>query len=90
MYVCICHALNDKQVSKALDNGAHNPASIFRHHGCQVQCGKCVPVMREMVQDHRARQCACATEVTATVTTIPTRKPEPANADAYPFGIAAE
>lgn len=81
MYVCICHALNDKQVSKALDNGAHTPASIFRHHGCQVQCGKCVPLMREMAQDRRAHQCGdCANTCT----------PEPANADAYPYGIAAE
>jgi len=53
MYVCICHGLNDKKVKAALTNGAKTPASVFRHHGCQVQCGKCVPMMREMAADHR-------------------------------------
>ncbi|MCG5244134.1 (2Fe-2S)-binding protein [Azospirillum doebereinerae] len=56
MYVCICHGLNDKKVKAALTNGAKTPASVFRHHGCQVQCGKCVPTMREMAADHCAHQ----------------------------------
>ncbi|MBP2303016.1 (2Fe-2S)-binding protein [Azospirillum picis] len=88
MYVCICHALNDKKVKAALDKGATNPASVFRHHQCQVKCGKCVPMMRSMAAEHQAvlaQQAACH----------PTPVPEPANADAVPaalpvYAVAAE
>lgn len=78
MYVCICHALNDKKVKAALDNGARTPASIFRHHSCQVQCGKCVPLMREMAAQHSGGCGSCASS------------PAPANNDAYEYGVAAE
>ncbi|PWC33249.1 (2Fe-2S)-binding protein [Azospirillum sp. TSO35-2] len=94
MYVCVCHALNDKKVKAALDQGATTPASVFRHHQCQVQCGKCVPMMRSMASEHQAaiaqksvdcaQQGGCQHTVGA-----------PANADTQPlplpaYGIAAE
>lgn len=88
MYVCICHALNDKQVTKALENGARTPASVFRHFERQVQCGKCVPMMRDMVQSHCANQCvACPSQAAAH---HPAPLPEPANADSFAYGVAAE
>lgn len=94
MYVCICHALNDKKVKAALDNGASNPASVFRHHNCQVQCGKCVPMMRSMASEHRAasvQQAAIAATATVPAPCGGTAVPEPANAEAVPaYAIAAE
>ncbi|QCO14127.1 (2Fe-2S)-binding protein [Azospirillum brasilense] len=93
MYVCICHALNDKQVTKALENGARTPASVFRHYERQVQCGKCVPMMRDMVQSHCANQCqACPGQAAANhgAAHRPVPLPEPANADSFPYGVAAE
>ncbi|CAO3431048.1 (2Fe-2S)-binding protein [Azospirillum doebereinerae] len=89
MYVCICHGLNDKKVKAALTNGAKTPASVFRHHGCQVQCGKCVPTMREMAADHSTHdhhahggdRVACPNR----------HSHQPANSDAVPaYGVAAE
>lgn len=79
MYVCICHALNDKKVKVALESGARTPASIFRHHACQVQCGKCVATMRAMADDHIGSCSGCLAAA-----------PEPANSDAIVYGIAAE
>ncbi len=77
MYVCICHALNDKTVKAALGDGAATPAAVFRRHGCQVQCGKCVPTIRAMAADHRA---ACARS-----------RAQAANHDPVPaYGVAAE
>lgn len=94
MYVCICHALNDKKVKAALDNGATNPASVFRHHNCQVQCGKCVPMMRSMASEHRAVMAQQAATIAATAVPVPccgAAVPEPANAEAVPaYAIAAE
>lgn len=97
MFVCICHALNDKKVKAALDQGATTPASVFRHHNCQVQCGKCVPTMRSMASEHRAifaQQAAAAAAVVATPAAAPccgSALPEPANAEAVPaYAVAAE
>lgn len=87
MYVCICNALNDKQVTKALENGARTPASVFRHYERQIQCGKCVPMMRDMAQNHCANQC---TTCTNHVAHHPTPLPEPANAESFAYGVAAE
>lgn len=85
MYVCICHALNDKKVKAALTNGASTPASVFRHYECQVQCGKCVPTMRAMADDHRS-------DHAGNCTACPNQHSHhPANSDAVPaYGIAAE
>ena len=88
MYVCICHALNDKQVSQALDNGARTPASVFRHFECQVQCGKCVPTMRAMAQDHYGNHPSGLVACQGKAPAQPL--PEPANAGAYAYGVAAE
>ena len=93
MYVCICHALNDKQVSQALDNGTRTPASVFRHFECQVQCGKCVPTMRAMAQDHCGNHPPALAAGHAAICQgkAPAQPlPEPANADAYAYGVAAE
>ncbi|WP_084536640.1 (2Fe-2S)-binding protein [Azospirillum halopraeferens] len=53
MYVCICHAFTDKQVKKALEGGARTTAAVYRTLGHKVQCGKCVPYVRGMVEEHR-------------------------------------
>lgn len=93
MYVCICHALNDKKVKAALDQGATTPASVFRHHNCQVQCGKCVPTMRSMASEHRAVMAQQAAIAAAPVAApcCGTAMPEPANAEAIPaYAVAAE
>lgn len=94
MYVCICHALNDKKVKAALDQGATTPASVFRHHNCQVQCGKCVPTMRSMASEHRAvmaQQAAIAATPVAAPCCGTAAMPEPANAEAIPaYAVAAE
>lgn len=57
MYVCICSAFNEKKVKEALDAGARSTASVFRHIGTSVQCGKCVPMVRDMVRDHCVGDC---------------------------------
>lgn len=95
MYVCICHALNDKKVKAALDQGATTPASVFRHHNCQVQCGKCVPTMRSMASEHRAVMAQQAAIAATPAASAPccggTAMPEPANAEAIPaYAVAAE
>lgn len=45
MYVCVCNALTDKQVSEALADGARTASAVYRRLGCKAQCGKCVRVI---------------------------------------------
>lgn len=51
MYICICNAINDRMVDEALTAGARSVARVYKHHECAPRCGKCIPLMREMVQE---------------------------------------
>lgn len=53
MYVCLCNAINDKCVRQAVKDGAKNPCHIFKSQGCKAQCGKCVPLMREIIAEEQ-------------------------------------
>lgn len=51
MYVCLCHGFTDRQVKSALDQGgAGSTAEVYRHLACKPRCGKCVPMVREIVE----------------------------------------
>lgn len=60
MYVCICNPMTDKQVKQVLGQGVNSAAGVFRHFGHKVQCGKCVPYVRDMVDAHKHEQKACS------------------------------
>ena len=47
MYICVCNNLKEKCVQSAIADGACTAAETFRKLGCQPQCGKCVPTIRE-------------------------------------------
>lgn len=59
MYVCICNPMTEKQVKQVLGLGVDTAAGVFRHFGHKVRCGKCVPYLREMVDDHKQQQAGC-------------------------------
>lgn len=49
MYVCLCRALNERDVDDARSSGATKPAEVFRHYGVAPQCGRCLSSMRGML-----------------------------------------
>ena len=55
MIVCICNALNEQAVRRAIHEGAKSADGVFLHHGCEPQCGKCVCEVRAMVRDGAGR-----------------------------------
>ncbi|WP_370155278.1 bacterioferritin-associated ferredoxin [Ferrovibrio sp.] len=55
MYVCLCHGFTDGDVRAALDGGCRSVAAVYRTLADRPQCGKCVPDVRGMVNEHRAR-----------------------------------
>ena len=42
MYVCICNALTERDISEASTAGNRRPAEVFAACRCRAQCGTCV------------------------------------------------
>ena len=53
MYVCLCNALTDREI-RAHAGGGCSVAMVYRALGCEPQCGKCVPFVRQMVRQSTA------------------------------------
>jgi len=49
MYICICNAINDQQVSQAIGRGCATPLDIYAECGTEPQCGRCMERMWEML-----------------------------------------
>jgi bacterioferritin-associated ferredoxin len=49
MYVCICNALTDKEISQAAQEGARNVEDAFQMLGAEVCCGQCYCMAEEVL-----------------------------------------
>ncbi len=58
MLICLCNALKDSQFRCARQEGACSVAQMFKSLGCQPQCGKCVPYLREALVENNSAQAA--------------------------------
>jgi bacterioferritin-associated ferredoxin len=51
MYVCLCNGFTDNQIRVLTESGdCHSAAGVHRALGGRVRCGKCLPMMVEMVR----------------------------------------
>ena len=50
MYVCLCNALTERDVHRAIGNGCSSPGQVYRMLGTRPQCGMCVAEVRDMVR----------------------------------------
>jgi bacterioferritin-associated ferredoxin len=50
MYVCICNAISERSVRDVAARPC-SVAQVFRAHGAQPQCGRCVPHMRAVLAE---------------------------------------
>jgi bacterioferritin-associated ferredoxin len=55
MYVCLCNALTDRDV-RAHSTGGCSVSMVYRSLGCEPQCGKCVPYVRQMLRQNAASE----------------------------------
>jgi bacterioferritin-associated ferredoxin len=53
MYVCLCNGFTDKQVRVAGGMPGCSVAAVYRSLGVQPRCGKCVPTIRDILQECR-------------------------------------
>jgi bacterioferritin-associated ferredoxin len=50
MYICLCNALTDRDVRAKSGEGC-SVSMVYRSLGCEPQCGKCVPFVRQMLRE---------------------------------------
>jgi len=55
MYVCICRAVTDSAIRQAVVDGAHSLRELSARTGCSTQCGRCVGLAREVLDDALAQ-----------------------------------
>lgn len=48
MFVCICNALRDCDFAAAIESldSIETAEALYRHLGCEVQCGRCLDEVR--------------------------------------------
>ncbi|HUY38113.1 MAG TPA: hypothetical protein VMV13_04750 [Candidatus Binataceae bacterium] len=49
MYLCICNAITDRQARSQGTASGCSVAAFYRTLGVTLKCGKCVPVLREIL-----------------------------------------
>jgi bacterioferritin-associated ferredoxin len=50
MYVCVCHAFTDRDVSIHAERDACTVSALYRSLGVTPTCGKCVPLVRQLMR----------------------------------------
>ncbi len=50
MYVCLCNGFTDRDVRRCMKACENSVADVYRSLGCAPRCGKCVPLVRDMVK----------------------------------------
>jgi bacterioferritin-associated ferredoxin len=49
MYVCLCNGLTDRDIRRAGDQGHCTVAAAYCSLGAEVNCGRCVPMARSLI-----------------------------------------
>jgi bacterioferritin-associated ferredoxin len=63
MFVCNCNGIRCKDVDAAIRAGARKPKAVHAHHGCEVQCARCLPEIAERIRKVRAEEKTLAAEL---------------------------
>lgn len=50
MYVCICNAITDRDVRAQAQGECSTVSAIYRSLGTKPKCGKCVPLVRQLMR----------------------------------------
>jgi bacterioferritin-associated ferredoxin len=50
MYLCVCNAITDRDARAQARADCPTVAMIYRSLGVKPKCGKCVPLMRQLLR----------------------------------------
>jgi bacterioferritin-associated ferredoxin len=53
MYVCVCHGITDRQICRAVDEGARSLGEVQMQLPIGACCGRCVDTARDVIRDHQ-------------------------------------
>ena len=56
MYVCICTGVTEQQVRDAAEAGCRTVGEMTMRTGAGANCGSCLPLVDELLQDVQARR----------------------------------
>ncbi len=54
MYVCICHAVTDRDIRSCIGDGASSMRDLRKCLGVATQCGKCACDVREILKEEKS------------------------------------
>jgi len=49
MYICICNAVTDSAIRQAVADGVRSFRELSERTHCSTQCGRCVPLARQVL-----------------------------------------
>ena len=61
MYICLCNGFTDGKVRMIARNGECSVSDVYRALGCKPQCGKCVPLVRDLIRSEAGMAAASPT-----------------------------
>lgn len=51
MFVCVCHAITDRQIKQEIANGAQDLKDLENKFGVTTDCGKCKSCVEALFED---------------------------------------
>lgn len=54
MYICLCHAVTDRQIHQAVAEGATSMRELRQRLGLCSSCGKCGPCAHQLLKEKLA------------------------------------
>jgi len=58
MYICICEGVTERQIKKAIVEGASSVRDLRKELGVASQCGQCGRCAKNLLEEHRGES-AC-------------------------------
>lgn len=52
MYICVCHAISDRQIRETVDQGAASLFEVQMRLPVAACCGRCEDSAREVIESH--------------------------------------
>jgi bacterioferritin-associated ferredoxin len=63
VYVCLCRVVTDRDVLRAIDEGADTLRQVARRYGAGTVCGGCRPAIEALMRKRLGREPAGEAEV---------------------------
>ena len=52
MYICVCHAISDRQIREVVDRGAESLCEVQAYLPVASCCGRCEDSARQVIEAH--------------------------------------